>query len=166
MLIYHPAYDAYHCVFRMLLVTDSVPKLEIEKARLLDYFILFPSVVNSIRLPPSMSRIKRDAATFKNKYRDPINPKGTFRDIQPIQNAAIKCLAGSNLIDREAYESGLLIRSTVELPESLIADMRGYRSAREPVSTHILKDISSLPLLGSDGLKSRSGLMEYRYDVM
>jgi hypothetical protein len=149
----------------MLLVSNTIPELESDKARLLDYFLLFPSLVHSIRLPSAMGRIKKQAAALKNQYRDPINPKRTFRDIQLIQNAAIKCMAGSNLIDHSAYESGLIVRSKVALPEAIIADLNEYRLAREPVSTFILDDLAKMPLLGIDGLKSRSGLMEHRYDV-
>jgi hypothetical protein len=33
-----------------------------------------------------------------------------------------------------------------------------------PVVTGVLKGLSAIPLLGHDGLKHRTQLMEYRYD--
>lgn len=48
MLIYHPAYDAYHCVFRMLLIAERVSGIEVEKARILDFYLVFPGMVKKI----------------------------------------------------------------------------------------------------------------------
>ncbi|HGA8765958.1 TPA: ABC-three component system middle component 5, partial [Salmonella enterica subsp. enterica serovar Virchow] len=46
MLIYHPAYDAYHCLFRMIALIDHVNEIEVDKARILDFYLIFPALVS------------------------------------------------------------------------------------------------------------------------
>lgn len=44
MLIYHPAYDAYHCLFRMIALIDHVNEIEVDKAGFwtsICYFLLW-----------------------------------------------------------------------------------------------------------------------------
>lgn len=43
MLIYNQAFDFYHSIFRMLqLTTFGVNNVQIEKIRILDFYIVFP----------------------------------------------------------------------------------------------------------------------------
>lgn len=99
MLIYHPAYDAYHCIFRMISLIDHVNEVEIDKARILDFYLTFPSLVSEIRMPNNYKRVKKEAKKYSNLYRKPINTASTFRDMHEIQMAAIRCLAATGLIE-------------------------------------------------------------------
>lgn len=119
MLIYHPAFDAYHCVFRMLAVTECVTKLEIDKARLLDFYLLFPASIASIRLPSALTEARRVAKSVANIYHDPLNPTTTFKEMRHIQEAALKCIAASGLIDLKNFEAGLISRTEVKIPSEL-----------------------------------------------
>lgn len=166
MLIYHPAFDAYHCVFRMLTIADAIPDLEIDKARLLDFYLLFPGLLQQIRLPPKMSAAKRSVAKFVNEYRDPISAKGAFRDMKSIQDAALRCIAASNLIARDEFDSGRVVRSDIPIPDDLLHQINLCRDKQEPLTNVVLKTLAEIPLLGADGLKARTGLMEFRYDVV
>ncbi|EAQ5910900.1 hypothetical protein FEF66_23465, partial [Salmonella enterica] len=58
MLIYHPIFDANHCVFRTLLLLQeqSSCEIDIELFRLMDFYMLFPSLLKSIKPFPSELR--------------------------------------------------------------------------------------------------------------
>lgn len=164
MLIYHPAMDAYHCVFRILLILRRVERIEVDKARILDFYILFPSAILSARLPESLRSRRKLLGTYKNPYRDPISPTTSFHEISRIQEAAINCIAGSGLVDIASLADGLLVRSKAALSNELMRSMDDYLAKNSDLAQVIFEHLSSIPLLGSDGLKHRTSLMEYRYD--
>lgn len=163
MLIYHPAYDAYHCVFRMLVLIKAIPNMELEKARILDFYLLFPSAIESIRLPHSLSHGRKIGSNLANKYRDPINVAATFRELRHIQEAALKCIAASGIISVSCYEKGVVARESFIVPDTLSRHLDGF-VAKEQSANFILQELSAVPLKGADGLKHRTGLLEHRYD--
>ncbi|HEL5028464.1 TPA: hypothetical protein UOA81_003698 [Stenotrophomonas maltophilia] len=164
MLIYHPAMDAYHCVFRILLILRRLDRIEVDKARILDFYILFPSAILSARLPESLRGRRKFLAAYKNPYRDPISPTTSFHEISRIQEAAINCIAGSGLVEISSLNNGLLVRSQAPLSSDLLQSMDDYLAKNLELAEVILDELSSIPLLGTDGLKHRTSLMEYRYD--
>lgn len=164
MLIYHPAYDAYHCVFRMLLIAEHVTDLEIDKARLLDFCLIFPGMVRMFRLPDTLKILRAQAKSAANIYRDPVSGISTFRDMRHIQEAALKSVAASGLIDINRYEIGFVTRTKMPIVPELKEKLVDFISANGPMVESILTGLSQIPLLGHDGLKHRSQLMEHRYD--
>ena len=165
MLIYHPAYDAYHCVFRMLAILSVVPTLEYDKARLLDFYLMFPSAVQRITLPKALGHGKRLAKQFENIYHDPIEPSFAFRDMRTIQRSALGCLVASGVIERSSYGEGVVARTKVKLPVELELRISGFMESRPEIGAFILHDLAMLPLRGVNGLKHRTGLLEYKYDI-
>ncbi|WP_256081428.1 ABC-three component system middle component 5 [Massilia sp. YIM B04103] len=166
MLIYHPGYDAYHCIFRLLAVIDHVQDLEIDKARILEFFLLYPSAVAQIKIPQGMTAIRKEAKLLSNQYHDPINIKTTFRDMRFIQDAALKCIAAASLIDLDRFELGYITRTEVPIPESLNLYINSFIRQHENISQFVLEELSAMPLFGQNGLKHRTELMEYRYDFI
>ena len=164
MLIYHPAYDAYHCVFRMLLIAEHVSGIEVEKARILDFYLIFPGMVKKIRLPDTLKELRTHAKTAGNVYRDPVSSTSTFMEMRHIQEAALKSIAASGLIDLERFAAGYVVRSKAPIPPSLAAKLKEFVMANSPMTAGVLDNLSQIPLLGNNGLKHRSELMEYRYD--
>lgn len=168
MLIYHPAFDAYHCVFRMLVTTGAVPTLELAKLRILDYYMCFPAEVASIELPQAHTEIRKVARTIKNDYRGPVNTLRTFRDMEPIQHAAVRLLAASGVFDSRQLELGTVVRTETAIPDALL-QAQTSEQATDPtaaVKSYVLHRLSGLHLSGPGGLKQRTGLMEHRYDVV
>ncbi|WP_080756058.1 ABC-three component system middle component 5 [Pseudomonas brassicacearum] len=166
MLIYHPAFDAYHCVFRMLALIGVLPELEVEKARLLDFYLAFPSAISDIRLPSTLGHGRRLAKTYTNVYRDPLNPKAVFRDMTQIQNSALRSIAALGLIDLKQYERGVIRRVlSIGLPKSLSESLSNYVEGNGEVMDFLSKDLAHIPLRGLNGLKHRTELLEYRYDL-
>lgn len=52
-LSYHPAFDAFNNIFRFLriILNENVSSIEVDKLRILDYYLLFPWRAATIRLP-------------------------------------------------------------------------------------------------------------------
>ncbi|HUW50024.1 MAG TPA: ABC-three component system middle component 5 [Sulfuricella sp.] len=165
MLIYHPAYDAYHCVFRTLLLTNSLESIELQKLRILDFFLCFPSELSKVRLPRQHSEAKRLALELRNDYHGPISMNQAFRDMEHIQLAAFKSLAASSIVDQVKIEDGVIKRTGVALKEELKRKIDAVLERDSIVVEYIVNKLGVLPLNGSNGLKDRTGLMEYRYDV-
>lgn len=167
MLIYHPAFDAYHGAFRALALLSRRPEMELEKLRILDFFLAFPVALGGIRWPKEFQVSRRQLAkTFSNPYRDPLNVKSTFRGMQHLQSAAIRCIAASCLIEIDQLELGLVIRTEVSMSEELSRQVDKYKQRERETFEVVTDRLADLPLLGGDGLKARTELMEFRYDAV
>ena len=55
MLVYHPIYDSYHCIFRILCILHDIQQVDIEVdlIRILDFYVLFPSRLKNIKFKNS-----------------------------------------------------------------------------------------------------------------
>lgn len=166
MLIYHPAFDAYHCVFRMLVLIDSLPEVELDMLRLCDFYLIFPSEISSIRLPTGLSHGRKIAKASANIYRDPINAKHVLRDMYEIQLSALQNIAASGLIEIDYYKRGIIRKNeAAEIPELIAHQIKIYLDTHTDLIGFVVDFLSKIPLRGINGLKHRSELLEYRYDT-
>ena len=164
MLIYHPAFDAYHCVYRMTMLTQKVKELEYSKLRILDFYLCFPAEIANIELPKDLQKIRAVAKVAENKFRGPVSSIRTFHDLEQIQNSATRLLAASDVFDSKKLEEGIISRTSRALPTELIKATSDPSNQAGTLIDFVLTQLSALPLQGNGGLKQRSGLMEYRYD--
>lgn len=163
MLIYHPAFDAYHCVHRLIQITQEVRELEYSKLRILDFYLCFPAEIAGIELPQAQQKIRATAKQATNKFRGPVSPIRTFHDLEQIQNAATRLLTASDVFEPKKLEQGMVLRTGREIPDEFYHSGASTEVINE-LTKFILIQLGSMPLTGVGGLKQRSGLMEYRYD--
>lgn len=161
MLVYHPVFDSYHCLFRSISILEVCNKSEIERLRILDFCLLFPTAVSKFRLPPGRSAAKKAALAESNPYRDPISARAMFANLTAIQMAAFSCLTATGLATLEA---GVLTRTQTALPKEIKQRCLSMQAKEHTFFNTLLSQLNALPLLGPDGLKARSALMEFRYD--
>lgn len=161
MLIYHPAFDAYHCIFRILKILASKHAVELQAIRILDFFMVFPNELSEVTLPKGTARVKKLAQDGKNPYRGPVNRLQMFRGMEQIQMAAVNALSAAEMIDKKALSEGLVSLNVEKVPEELFEQLRKIENE---VEEYIISDLSQIPLRGAAGLKQRTGLMEYKYD--
>lgn len=166
MLIYHPAFDIYNCVFRMLqlmtfMKTDEV---ELDRLRIWDFYLTFPNEARKISYPNSLSDLR---GIFKKKqpnpYEDLIDPKRIIERMKSYQLSALKCIASYGLIDSKLFSKNIIKRTDKAIPQELIEKFNELT----PEKSNIIKLIvgfRELPLYGNVGLKSRTGLIEFKYD--
>lgn len=167
MLIYHPVHDINHCIYRILrfLEVSDHSEFSWEQLRLLDFYSLFPHLLKKIvPFPRELVAYKKILTRIPEAYESMPNDKRIFHEMMSIQNTAIHNLIAKNLIDSGQYSDQIVSRSKIDLPENL-----SYVLSSDPIigEDWYLFLVNELPLVdfgGKKGLKSRSDLMEYRYD--
>src|SRR5688572_13925066 len=96
MLVYHPAFDLYNCIFRMLQLIMHMKhdEVELDRLRIWDFYLTFPREAKSIKFPQELAELKK---VFKNpvqnSYEDLVDPKKIFERMKSYQNDALKCIA-------------------------------------------------------------------------
>ena len=99
MLTYHPAFDLYNCIFRMLqlLVNMKNDEVELDRLRIWDFYLTFPMEARKIKFPKDLVKLKE--TIFKNKnsnpYEELVDSKRMMNRMKPYQITALKCLASS-----------------------------------------------------------------------
>jgi len=166
MLIYNPAFDIQHAIFRMLRLLTEAPErpLELERVRILDFLLLFPEQVEAIRFPEEIKRQRSLFVRRYNPYRSLENPRRVLLQMEQIQIAALHCLAAYGLIVKEKLEKNIVERTNRALPPAL-AEAIKMRNQESKVLVDLLSmEFSRLPFFGDNGFKDRSRLLDTRYD--
>lgn len=167
MLIYHPVFDANHCVFRTLLLLEeqNYCEIDIELFRLMDFYVLFPSLLKSIKpFPNQLRKYKKTIQLIKEPYEDIKNPNRIFLELRRIQSIAFHHLLSKQLIDMKSFDIGKIKRTKNDLPDSLLVSMEQVEYKKTEWFTLISSELKKIEFYGVNGLKKRTGLMEYRYD--
>ena len=172
MIVYNPAFDLYHAIYRMAHILqrlDEGESFEVDKVRIWDFYLLFPSKLYSVSLRQLDSEVvearKRYIDNSKNPYDYSGDNRKLFEWIKPFQLSALNCLVSCGILTKEAYLDG---RVSVANRESLNDFVRkaGAISAKEQNVLSFLSIFSRhMSLTGTDGLKARTHLLESRYDA-
>lgn len=168
MLIYHPAFDPYHCAFRGMRILNAVGGLEIEVDgfRMADFYMLFPGLITEIRLPRALLKWRSRFSGLANPYHFSGDQRMVFERMRDFQLMALRALASRDIIDKRKFENGIVIKGEGEYSKQL-RDLIEKTNTREEDLVHFLAGLLvEIQLKGNDGLKARSGLMEHRYDVV
>lgn len=166
MLIYHPAFDIYNCVFRMLqlLTHMKLEEVEVDRLRIWDFYLTFPNEARNISYPNSLLELrgvfkKRDS----NPYEDLIDPKKIIERMKSFQLSALKCIASYGLIDTKLLAKNIVKRTSKEIPKEL-SDKFIELTIEKANIIKLIVGFWELPLYGKLGLKDRTGLIEFKYD--
>jgi hypothetical protein len=168
MLIYHPAFDASHCLYRLLTILMGVKGNSVswERLRVLDFFYLFPSHLKKINpWPVPIKAYKSKLKNISDQFEDISNPARIFFDLKEFQRSAILELVAKGIIDRTDFENGLITLNKSLLPDDFIEFVMNDEFVKSEAYEVISNALPSIEFNGASGLKNRSGLMEYRYDV-
>lgn len=166
MLIYNPAFDIQHAIFRVLRLLTASPKedFEVDKIRVLDFFLLFPEQLEALRFPSAIKKQRSLFVAGYNPYRSLENPRRIFFELEPFQIAAIHCLAACGLADNEKLKAGFVTRTDKPIP-SVLATAIEQRNTESKVLVDLLSvEFAKLSFFGEGGLKERSNLLDVRYD--
>ena len=165
MLIYHPAFDPYHCIFRVMRLLDKLPpaSYELDRIRILDFYLLFPSAISEMKFPKKFIRYRKLAGA-KNKYdliRDPLR---VFIQLEPFQRAGISELAARGFISSEALSDNKVLAIEKAIPDSLAAALNKANEEDSDFLELLTGPMIKIDLYGESGLRGRTKLFEYRYD--
>ena len=167
MLVYHPAYDLYNCIFRMLALLsytkdDNMP---FDKLRIWDFYLTFPNEVREIAFPSGLRALKEKIFKDKeNPYEELSDPKRVFEKMRPFQSSAIKCLSVYGFINSKALVKNRIQKTTKEIPSELKEQIGKISIEKNNVIKLVTSDFVNLPLFGERGLKARTGLIDFKYD--
>lgn len=167
MLIYHPVYDINHCVYRLLrfLEISEHSTFSWNQLRLLDFYSIFPHLLKNLRpFPRELIAYKKIISRIPDAYESIPNDKRIFHEIMPIQNTAMHNLIAKNLINADPFIENMVSRSEQPLPEKLSKVLNEDTLIQEEWYIFLVNELPLINFDGKKGLKSRSDLMEYRYD--
>lgn len=168
MLIYHPAFDIYNGVFRMLRLIQNMKKdsMEFDRLRIWDFYLVFPNETKNITFPNDFSELKNIFKDKPNPYEDLVDAKRIFERMKPYQSAALKCLASYGFIDSKELTKNIVRRTDKEIPNELKEELRKMNIKEENIIKLVRSPINDLPLLGKSGFKDRTKLIDIKYDTI
>ena len=170
-LSYQPALDPFHSVFRLLRVlpyVESAGVLHRDHVRILDFYLLYPFRISAARLTPQHRRFRKFETSYEDRkpYGEQPDDVVMFSRMQPIQFTAMETLADKLVIDPTEWQHDRVRPTGTKLPEELAARV-ATANAAEPELADLVSVLSKeYSLYGQNGLKNRTGLLEYRYDAI
>jgi len=135
--------------------------------RILDFYLLFPFRIEGIRLRREDRKYRKLAGEYeKNKpYGDQPEDRNVFARMEPMQLCALDTLASRRFISPEKWTTAEVVTTSEPVLGAL-----GQRvveiNTQEADLLDFLRVLASYDLLGPDGLKARSALLEARYDAI
>jgi len=170
-LTYNEAFDPYHAVFRLIrlhVACDVTIRLPFDTVRILDFYLLFPFRLQALRL------FSQDTAWRKvSRGYEEMAPYGTMPDdnslfsrMEPFHRAAVASLVRSGHLSPEAWTANEVQFTAEEIPISVTKRCVELNSRNADIIEILCELKARYPLLGRDGLKDRSGLLEFRYDTI
>ena len=160
MLMYHPAFDVNHCLYRILGILSNTKEFEISWSllRILDFYYLFPSELKKIKpWPREISEYKKIAAEIPEPFEDISNSKRIFHDLEHFQKTAILELIAKGIISKDLFAMGKVRLDDFLSPNQYLSKISGDTFFSTPAFKIITKALPVLELNGSSGLKSALG---------
>jgi hypothetical protein len=168
-LTYNEAFDPYHAVFRFMrlhLACDISARLPFDTLRILDFYLLFPFRLQAMKLFSIDTGWRRISKSYEDRA-----PYGTMPDdstifsrMEPFQRAAATSLVHSGHLVPDAWGLNEVQFTTEQLPAAVTLRCAELNKQMEAVVDILCQIKARYPLGGRDGLKDRTGLLEYRYD--
>jgi hypothetical protein len=172
MIVYNQAFDLYHTIFRFLHFLDRFENgdlLEIERIRIWDFYLLFPSKIHSIRLKQKESDIRKIRKDFikdsDNPYEKITEDRKIFEKLKPYQLAALNCIASYGIIDKSLLNQSRVSIINKKILVEFVKTFDGISAKERNVISLMTSHFNQISLFGSDGLKNRTNLMESKYDA-
>lgn len=166
LISYHPAYDIYHCLFRQLLLLENLPgkKSAMDQLRILDFYLLFPSLLGVVRMPQTLAKRRTELTRGTLHYEMIEDPYKLFVQLERIQVTSTKLLASCELTSFEDVKSMVVQRTSKEIPSMLASAIHQTAKEQTALLSFLTGPFFDIDFYGPKGLKARTGLMEHRYD--
>ncbi len=171
-LTYSKTYDPYHTVFRLLALVSAIDtprSLSFETLRIVDFYHNFPWLLGDFRAYTKIESFQKDKNLVvrknpKSKFEVLPDKRVVFQRMLPSQLSAKAALAGCKMFELNEDEVRIL---QIEHGSRKIAELiREYGNDNRDLLSFLMNKLANVPLLGPGGLKERSGLGEFRYDVV
>lgn len=169
-LTYNEAFDPYHAAFRFIRLNIACrfyEKTSFDMLRILDFYLLFPFRLQAIRLQSEDTGWRKISRSYQDWAHYGAMPDDTsiFARMEPFQRAAVVSLVQSGHLLAAAWEADQVEFTKLELPIPLVTRCGALNARMADIMTILCQIKARYPLGGRDGLKDRTGLLEYRYDT-
>ncbi|GEC01469.1 hypothetical protein EJ082_05860 [Brevundimonas diminuta] len=168
-IAYQPAYDAFHTIFRFFQLAGlEISDVETDRYRILDYYLCFPSELAHFRFPPKHTRFRKLGERFAqtSSYERRPSAQLILGRMRPVQAACLETLEAKGFLVVGELDRRRIVRTVKPSPTDLAARI-GARWEQQAELGEALRTIASeYPLLGPQGLKARSELLEHKYDAI
>jgi len=172
MIIYNQAFDLYHAVYRMLQLLTHFNKkeyVEVDRLRIWDFYVLFPSKIHEIKLKRSESDIRKLLKQYVSKKENPydiiLENRKMFERIRPYQISALHCLASYGIIDKELLKENRVSIISKKLLEDYTNKFEELSAKEKNLIAILTSHFYNISMFGADGLKDRTNLMVSKYDA-
>ncbi len=168
MLIYHPIYDLNHSLFRVLMILEisDNDEINLDLFRIIDFYTLFPHLIKEIKpFPSELRQYKKFINNIPEPYERIGNVKRVMFELEAVQTTALQNLLAKGFIDLEAFKLKKIRRSNISLPSAIIDEVYSNNVATSEWFKMLVNGFCDINVKGKAGLKSRTGLMEFRYDL-
>lgn len=165
--MYHPAFDVNHCLYRItaILINTRGKQISWDLLRILDFYYLFPSQLKTISPWPSDIReYKSQVKDIPEQFEEISNKPRIFFDLLNFQSAAISELIAKGIILNENLSNECIKINIEAIPQGFIDTLKEDTFLNSNVFKVITTALPRTKFHGKNGLKQRSGLMEYIYD--
>ena len=157
--LWHPSRDAHHCAFRLIriLLAGKRP-LEIERARIFDMLVLYPSLLHNVSMPSTTKAAFRALNIPKPNtlfIRLP-STASVFQDLTLFQNSAIAHLTGRGIAKLVKEERRICLDRDV--PMALRKAATDKNASDLGLTEFLWLELAKMPLRGADSIYSRFGL--------
>lgn len=164
MLAYHQAKDIYHCCFRMLVVLNHNKEfVSQELLKIIDFYVVFPHLLQQVTLPKEMQKHKKVFKELRAPYENILSFKRVVFDLSGIQDNAIKFLLAREIVYFDESKTMVCLNSSRVTDELKLMLDKDFINSKW--YSAMIDVFNSVPLYGDNGLKKRTGLLEYRYDA-
>lgn len=168
MLLYHPATDFYHCWMRFASVICDCGShgVEFDRLRIIDFLLCFPLEISTCKLPTKHSAaLRKLIRQLPTSYEDPNSIRQAFAQMNKIQGQVAMDMVAKGIVQRDKYREGILTPNAESSASELLQSAAQEWEARcEEWHQLAVSVLLSIPLNGRNGLKDRSGLLEFKYD--
>ncbi|VWX29896.1 conserved hypothetical protein [Moraxellaceae bacterium 17A] len=163
-MIYHTRHDIYHCCFRLISIISlaEVNKIEVDKIRIIDFYLVFPIYSQDIAFPRGQGVSKKLLKSIEKPFEYLPNKKILFSELKEFQTQALQILMAKDIINiNDSFvEKGLRFE---DVSSRILED---NRFKYDELYTELIKKLMRINLTGDKGLKQRTNLLEYRYDAV
>ncbi|MFT3909716.1 MAG: hypothetical protein QM737_09855 [Ferruginibacter sp.] len=172
MIVYHQAFDLYHCVYRLLQILTHFERkeyVEVDRLRIWDFYLLFPDQMDKIKLKQDEVDVKKLIKFYvvkqNNPYEEVIDNRKMFEKIKPYQLTAIKCLASYGIINKEYLKENRVTIISKAVLDKYVAKFEPLTPKERNVIGLMTSHFYEMSMFGPTGLKARTKLLESRYDA-
>ncbi len=160
--IWHASRDAYHACFRLLRLFQAKAGLpiEIERIRVLDMLLLYPSLLHRTTMPMPIKTSFRDLGIPRPEQIFVQLPSNAsiFQELRMYQNLAMSHFGARGMLDREELKRGFLGLVESALPQDLLERVIERNRQDKPLVNFLVGPFSEIPLRGTGSLYQNAKL--------